>query len=62
VPSERSDDRYERVFERISVIGIAYENVQRERDIDGQPTSIQGEFELVPVIDVSVEVSRLDGV
>jgi hypothetical protein len=58
MPSERSNDGYERVFEGIRVVVTAYENVKRKRDIDGKPSPVQGEFELVSVIDVSVEVSR----
>src|SRR6266576_6092067 len=55
MPPERSDDGHEGVFKRIRVVGIAYENVKRERDIDGEPSCVQGELELVSVIDVSVE-------
>jgi hypothetical protein len=58
MPSERSNDGYERVFEGVCVVVITYENVQRKRDIDGKPASVQGEFELVFVIDVLVEVSQ----
>jgi hypothetical protein len=58
MPSEGSKDGYECVFERIRVIDIAYENVERELDIDGKPSSVQREFELVSVIDVSIEVRR----
>jgi hypothetical protein len=57
MPSERSHDGYERVFKGICVIGIAYENIKRKRDINGKPSPVQGEFELVPVIDLLVEVS-----
>jgi len=58
MPSERSNDGHERVFKRIGVIGIAYENVQRERDIDGEPSSVQRELELISVIDLSVAIDR----
>jgi len=58
MPSERSKDGYERVFKGICVVDIAHENVKRKRDIDGKPSPVQGEFELVPVIDVLVEASR----
>jgi len=58
MPPERSDDGHECVFKRIRVVGIAYENVKRERDIDGEPSCVQGELELVSVIDVSVEIQR----
>jgi len=61
MPSERSNDGHERVFEGIRVIGIAYENVQRERNIDGEPSSVQRELELISVIGVSVEVRRFGG-
>jgi hypothetical protein len=58
MPSERKNDGHERVFKGIRVIGIANENVQRERDIDGEPSSVQRELELISVIDLSVEVRR----
>jgi hypothetical protein len=58
MPSERSNDGYQRVFKGICVVDIAYENVKRKGDIDGKPSPVQGEFELVPVIDALVEVSR----
>jgi hypothetical protein len=58
MPSERSSDGYEGVFKGICVVDIAYENVKRKGDIDGKPSPVQGEFELVFIIDVSVEVSR----
>ena len=61
MPSERSKDRYERVFKGICVVGIAYKNIERKRDVDGMPSPFQGKFELVPVINVSVEVRRLGG-
>jgi hypothetical protein len=61
MPSERSKDGHQRVFKGVSVVGIAYENVERKGDIDGKPSPVQGEFELVFVIDVSVEVSRFGG-
>jgi hypothetical protein len=56
MPSERSSDGDYRVLKRICVVDIAYENVKRKRDVDGKPSTVQGEFELVFVIDVSVEV------
>jgi hypothetical protein len=59
MPSERSDDGYQRVLKRICVVVITHENVKRKRDIDGKPSSVQREFKLVPIIDLSVEVSRL---
>jgi hypothetical protein len=59
MPSEGSKDGYECVFEGIGVIDIAYENVQRKRDIDGKPSHVQRELELVSIINVSVQVSRL---
>jgi hypothetical protein len=61
MPSERSEDGHKCVFEGICVVDIAYENVQRKRDIDGKPSSVQREFELVSVINVSIGVNRLGG-
>src|SRR5437868_9293859 len=58
MPSQGSEDGYERVFKRVCVVTIAYENVERKRDIDGKPSPIQREFQLVSVIDLLVEVSR----
>jgi hypothetical protein len=35
---------------------IAYKNVKGKRDIDGQPSPVQGEFEFVSVVDIAVGV------
>jgi hypothetical protein len=58
MPSERSNDRYQRVFQGIGVVGIAYENVKRKGNVDGKPSPVHGEFNLVSVIDLLVEVRR----
>jgi hypothetical protein len=39
----------------------AYENVENKRNIDGKGSRLQGEFELVSVIDVCVEINRSRG-
>jgi hypothetical protein len=58
MPPERGDGGYQRVSQRVQVIGIAFEDVEWKRDIDGKPSYVQSEFQLVLVINVSVEVSR----
>ncbi|MDQ1390177.1 MAG: hypothetical protein QOF56_3631 [Acidobacteriaceae bacterium] len=45
------------VLERICVVVIAYENVKGKRDVDGQPSPVQGEFDFVSIVDISVGVS-----
>src|SRR6266487_3257424 len=58
LPSERSDDGYQRVLKRSFVIRVTQEKVESKRDIDGKPSPFQREFELVFVIDAPVEISR----
>src|ERR1700746_4191029 len=38
MPSQRSKDGHQRIFQRVGVVGIAYENVKRKGDIDGMPS------------------------
>jgi hypothetical protein len=40
------------------VVSATEEKVEDKRDIDGMPAGLQGEFELVLVIDVAIEIGR----
>ena len=44
-------------MERILLIVVAYEGVENKRNIDGEYSHFLGEFELVSVVDVIVEIS-----
>jgi len=59
VPSNRRKYRYESVMERILLVIVAYEGVENKRNIDGEHSHFLGEFQLVSVIDVVVEISLL---
>jgi hypothetical protein len=45
-------------MERPRRISAAYQEIEYEGNVDGQPSRFQRKLELVPVIDVSVEISR----
>src|ERR1700682_1530866 len=59
MPSQRSNVGFQRVVEPGHVIPTACEEVERPGDIDGKPAVVQGEFELVFVINRSVEIGPL---
>ena len=44
-------------MKRVLRVIAAYESVENKRKIDGKHSRFQGEFELVSVIDVCVEIS-----
>jgi hypothetical protein len=58
VPPERREDGYQSVMKRILRVIAAYESVENKWKIDGKHSRFQGEFELVSVIDVCVEISQ----
>src|SRR5580704_4912814 len=58
MPSERSEYGYKSVVKRALRVFNTNQNVERERDVEGEHPHFLGEFELVSVIDVSVEISR----
>ena len=61
VPAERSDDRHQRVLERVGVVSVAGEKIEGQRDVDRKPSTVEREFEFVLVIDVAVEVGWFEG-
>jgi hypothetical protein len=46
-------------MKRVSRVVTACEGVEDKRKIDGKRSRLQGEFELVSVIDIGVEITRL---
>jgi hypothetical protein len=45
-------------MERRLPVRTIYQEVENKRNIDGKRSHVEGEFELVFVIDVPVEISR----
>jgi hypothetical protein len=45
-------------MKRLLRVITAYENVENKRNIDGEHSQFLGVFDLVPVIDVIVKISR----
>jgi hypothetical protein len=48
-------------MERICPIDVAYKSVENKRNINGEQPHFLGEFELIAVIDVSVEIRWFRG-
>ena len=59
LPAERRDYGYKSVVKRALRVVNTNESVEWERNVEWQHTHFLGEFELVSVIDVSVEISPI---
>lgn len=59
MPAQRGEDGDERVSKRVEIVRIAFEDVEGKRDIDGEPSHIEGELQLVAVVNVAIEVGGL---
>lgn len=59
VPAQRGEDGDERISKRVEIVRIAFEDVEGKRDIDGEPSDVEGELQLVSVVNVAVEVGGL---
>jgi hypothetical protein len=61
LPAQRGEDGNQRVSKRVQLIGIAFEDIERKRDIDGKPSYVEGKLEFVAIVDVSIEVGESGG-
>ena len=56
VSSERRENRYESVMERVFRVIVADESVEGKRNVEGEHSNFLGKLKLVPVVDVSIEI------
>src|SRR5579862_5232784 len=59
MPPHRGQHRYQRVAQRVEIVGIAFKYIERKRDIDGKPSDVERIFQLVPVKDFAIEIGAL---
>jgi hypothetical protein len=56
LPAKRGEDGDQRVSKRVEIVRIAFKDIERKRDIEGEPSYIERELELVSEVNVAVEV------
>src|SRR5579864_230656 len=56
MPSQRGNNRHERIFQRSHIVAVAHRKVVNKRNVDRMPAYIEAELSAIPVVNIKVAV------